>query len=255
MRVAKEEPFDFMVTLARECFQGRLPLSFLSDLLDNFHGKNRTAWKNSDLNRLTILLADAAFAADVGLDDWLSLGRAFPVLNAVFNLESRWHWLQFMTIRAERGLRPWEKVGPAVTMLDLVKDPAKYEDVLAFYPDALLYVASSNLVIGSKGIWIEGICVTTFSHDTDFSVDRGSDGFELGIGDLTIRCSANPRPRLDEIKRWLRYWFLEFAPSLPSVARPMTESRHRMWHLSKTTCPECHRPLVPSPGDLGVALK
>jgi hypothetical protein len=255
MRAAKEEPFDYVVTLARECYQGRLPLSFLSDLLENFHGKERTAWRNSDLNRLVILLADAAFAAEVDLDDWLSLGRAFPVLNAVLNLDSRWHWLQFMTIRAERGRRPWEKAGPAVTMLDLVKDPAKYEDVLAFYPDALLYVPSSNLVIGSKGIWIEGICVTTFTRDTDFCVDRGSDGFELGIGDLTIRCGTNPRPRLDEIKRWLRYWFLEFIPSLPSVARPMTESRHRMWHLSKMTCSECHRPLVPSPGDLGVALK
>ena len=201
------------------------------------------------------LLADAAFNADVDLDDWLSLGRAFPVANAVLNLESRWHWLQFMTIRAERDRKPWAKVGPAVTMLELAASPEEHKDVLAYYPDVLLYVPKGNLVIGSKGIWIEGICVNTFTKETEISIDRGNDGFELGIGDLTIRCAANPRPHLDEIKRWLRYWFVEFTPALPSVARPMTESRHRMWQLSKVSCPECNRTLVPCPGDLGVALK
>jgi len=255
MRDAKDEPFDFVLTLAVECFLGKLPLSFLSELLENFHGKERAAWKKSDLNRLTILLADAAFKADADLDDWLSLGRAFPVLNAVLNLESRWHWLQFMTIRAERERKPWTQAGPALTMLELAESPDEHSDVLSYYPDVLLYVPDANLVIGSKGIWIEGICVTTFTIESEFSIDRVNDGFELGIGALTIRCAANPRPRLDEIKRWLRYWFLVFTPKLPSVARPMTESRHRMWQLSRVTCPECNRLLSPCPGDLGVALK
>jgi hypothetical protein len=35
----------------------------------------------------------------------------------------------------------------------------------------------------------------------------------------------------------------------------MVESRHRMWQLGKTACPECGKSLVPCPGDLGVGLR
>ena len=47
-------------------------------------------------------------------------------------------------------------------MIDLAKSPDDHEEVLAYYPDVLFYVPKANLVIGTKGVWIEGVCVTSF---------------------------------------------------------------------------------------------
>src|ERR1022692_363243 len=68
---------------------------------------------HSARNRLPILLAQQAFTAEMDIDDWLNLGRAFPVLNAVLNLEHRWHWLQFHAVWRQRNKKPWQWAGPA----------------------------------------------------------------------------------------------------------------------------------------------
>lgn len=246
---------DFVLTLAGECFKGKLPLSFLSDLLENFHGAERSSWSKVDLNRLPILIAHQAFTADVDIEDWLSLGRAFPILNAVLNLDARSHWQQFFTLWQQRNRKPWEAAGSATTMLELAKTPAAVEELLSFYPDVLLYIPKANLVIGTKGVWIEGVCVTSFHAGTDVTVLRGERGYELQIGAASIRFAENPRPYVDDIKRWLRWYFFEFLPTVSAKPRPLTESRHRMWQLDKTACPECGKSLVPCPGDLGVGLR
>ena len=251
-----EDPCDFILTLAAECFKGKLPLSFLSDLLANFHGNERSAWTKRDLYRLPILVANQAFTAEVDIDDWLNLGRAFPVLNMVLNLEQRWHWLQFYALWLQRNRRPWESAGDAATMLDLADAPEEYDEILTYYPDVLLYVAKANLVIGSKGVWVEGVCVTAHPPGAEVSVAaRRRAATRLQVGSLLIRCEDNPQPHLEDLKRWLRFYFQDFVPTVANVARPMTETRHRMWQLSKTTCPECGRTLVPCLGDLGVALR
>ncbi|MBI1831287.1 MAG: hypothetical protein HYR84_07555, partial [Planctomycetes bacterium] len=255
LREAGEDYDHFLTTLAGECFKGKLPLSFLSDLLENFHGAERSHWKKIDLNRVPMLIAHQAFLADVNLEDWLSLGRAFPILHAVLNLESRSHWQRFFALWHQRHRKPWEDVAPAMVMLDLAAAPAEHEELLAHYPDVLLYVPTANLVIGTRGIWIEGVCVTSYRPGTTIATDRGTSAYELQIGELRIRCAENPRAYLDDIKRWLRWYFQEFLPTVPTGQRPLAESRHRMWQLDKTACPDCARPLVPCPADLGVPLK
>jgi hypothetical protein len=247
--------YGFVLTLAGECFKGKLPLSFLSDLLDIFHGPERSAWSKSDLNRLPTLIAFQALLAEVDIDDWFNLGRAFPVLNAVLSLEHRWHWLQCYALWDQRSRRPWASVGEAKTLFELAKSPGEFEDLLSFYPDVLLYVARANLVVGSKGIWIEGVCIPAHQVGTDVTMQRVNGSFELQVGVLRIRCAENPRAFLNDVQRWLNWYFLDFVPTVSSAPRPLTESRHRMWHLSKMTCPECSRTLVPCPGDLGVALR
>jgi hypothetical protein len=86
-------------------------------------------------------------------------------------------------------------------------------------------------------------------------VQKISGHHELTIGPIKIRCSENPRAYLDDIKRWLRYYFQEFLPTVSNLARASLESRHRMWQLSKVTCPECGKGLAACVGDLGVALR
>jgi hypothetical protein len=253
-RTRRKDPFPFILALAGECFKGKLPLSFLSDLLTNFHAAERSAWPKSDLHRLPILLANLAFSADVDIDDWLNMGRAFPVLSDVLQLEQRWHWLQFHTLYKLRLDHPWSKIGAAATMLEMAEAPDEYEELLAYYPDMLLYVEKANLVVGTRGVWIEGVCIASFSSGTEVASQAVSGGYDLQVGYLRIRCSENPRPHLQEIESWLRYYFITFVSTVPVTARPMTESRHRMWQLSKMTCPECDRPLVPCLGDLGVMV-
>ncbi len=228
---------------------------FLSELLDNFAGKERANWKKGELNRLTIQLAEAAFGTDVDIEDWFNLGRAYPVLSVVLNLEQRWHWVQFFALWLQRNRRPWEAAGAALCVLDLVKSPAEYDDILSYYPDALLYIPKANLVLGTRGAWIEGVCVTAFPAGAECSVQRISGAYELSIGALKIRCADNPRPYLEDIKRWLSWHFNEFLPTVIKLARPLSESRHPMWQLSKVACPECGRPLVPCLGDLGVPIR
>jgi uncharacterized C2H2 Zn-finger protein len=256
MRDAGEEALDLLAGLAADCFKGKLPLTFLSDLLESFAGDERSAWSKCDLHRLPIVVAQCAFATEMELDDWFNLGRAFPVMQGVLNLDSRWHWLQFHALWSQLNRRPWENAGPALTMRDLAKAPGEYEDLLTYYPDVLLYVSRSNLVMGTKGVWIEGVCVTAWPPGTDVSMQRvGGGEFEITVGHLRIRTSENPQAYLDDIKRWLRWYFQEFVPGVMKVAVPLTESRHRMWQASKVTCMECGKALVPCPGDLGVALR
>jgi hypothetical protein len=176
-------------------------------------------------------------------------------LNEVLRLDNRWHWLQFHALWLKRVIEPWQSAGSAVTMLDLATKPAPVEELLAHYPDVLLYAAKLSLIVGTKGIWIEGLCVTSYQAGTDLTAERVNGSFEIQIGSQRIRCAENPRPFLDQIKRWLRWYFLEFVPSVANTPRPLTESRHRMWQLNKIACPECGRPLVPCLGDLGVAVK
>src|SRR2546423_14940743 len=116
-----------------------------------------------ELTRLPILMAGLGFKSDVDNDDWLNLGRAFPVLNGVLNLEQRWHWQQFHALWSQREQHPWDKVGQAVTMLQLAESPLEYDELLSYYPEVLLYVESANLIIASKGLWIEGMCITSFA--------------------------------------------------------------------------------------------
>ncbi|MBI2806903.1 MAG: hypothetical protein HYX68_18135 [Planctomycetes bacterium] len=255
MREAGDDPFDFILTLAAECFKGRLPLAFLGDLLRCFHAKERAAWSKADLNRLPILLADRAFAAEMDLDDWFSLGRAFPAAHAVLNLENRWHWLQFHALWTEYQRRPWEAIGPAVGMIDLAKNPRPHQELLSFYPDVLLYVAKANLVIGTKGVWIEGVCVTAYQPGVEVAMRKFGGEYEIVIGDQRIRAPENPSAYLNDIRRWLSWYFHQFVKSVPAAPRPMIESRNRMWQLGKIDCPECAKPLYPCPADLGVALR
>jgi hypothetical protein len=255
MRDSGEDPCDFVLTLAGDCFKGKLPISFLGDLLENFHGEERSAWSKRDLNRLPMLIALQALLAEVDIDDWFNLGRAFPVVGAVLNLEQRWHWLQCFALWDQRSRRTWESAGAAKTMFDLANTPDEFEHLLSFYPDVLLYNGKANVVIGSKGVWIEGVCVTSFQGGAEVSMQSVGGGFELRIGALNIRCAENPRAYLDDVQRWLHWYFRVFVPSVKGPAQPHEESRHRMWQLDKTACRECNRPLIPCVGDLGVALR
>jgi hypothetical protein len=256
LRYRHLDPCPFILTIAADCFKGKLPLSLLSDLLESFHGSQRSTWNLTDLHRLPILLADCAFSADVDVDDWLSLGRAFPVLNDVLSLELRWHWRQVHALWSKRDERPWDKIGQAETMLELADNPADHAELLAYYPDVLLYAELPNIALGTRGVWIEGNCVTSFAPGTEVSAEYASGGYELQIGGYQrIPLSENPDAYLDDIRSWLRYYFQDFVPSVPNTPQPMTESRHRMWQLSKVPCPECQRSLVPCPGDLGLPVR
>ena len=254
LRETGDDPFHFVMTLAGECFKGKAPITVLGEMCKSFHGQHRADWSKADLNRLPILLAQQAFEAEVDLDDWLSLGRAFSVMNAVCNLENRRHWQQVHALWSEYPDRPWVRVGQGSGLCDLAKNPRAYNEVLGFYPDVLLYAPRANVVVGTKGVWIEGGCVGSFPAGGAISTRRVAGEHEIVVAGQRIRTAENPNPFLDEIESWLNWYFHQFLRKLPSPP-PLADSRHRRWQARRIDCPEGSRPLYPCPGDLGVALR
>jgi hypothetical protein len=228
-------------------------LAVLGEVLESFTGTAKASWPKSDLYRLTTLIAQAAFQAGVDIDDWLNLGRPFPVLAAVLNLEHRWHWLQVHALWLFRDKKPWQKIGPALDPFDLA-DSHGHEEILAYYPDVLLYSPRDNLVIGSKGVWIEGVCVTS-APQSDAILLSLHGVQEIQVGNLRIPCGRAFRTHLNDIQNWLNWYFRDFLPTVPNTPQLMVESRHRLWQQGRIVCPECNRWLFPCAGDLGVLLK
>ncbi len=254
MRDAGEKPWDLLLTLADEVFKAKLPPVFLVELLACFHGGERDAWPKSQLNALPILLADRAFAAGVELEDWLNLGRAFAVLDAVLRLNQPMHWIRFQAFWQKRDGKHWQRAGEALTALELANASENYADILKHYPDVLLYAPKPNIVIGTQGVWIEGACITSYPKGASIAVQRGDGRYTLQIGEQRVRMNDDPRGNLEEIRRWVEWYFRDFLPAVPNAAPAMLSCRHRMWQLGARTCPECDKKFVPCPGDLGAAI-
>src|SRR5581483_6522794 len=156
MRRAGGDAVAFLVALAADCFRGRLPLSFLASLVEGLRRAREGEWSSGALARLQVLLAQEAFLADVALDDWLALGRAYPGLGTVLGLANRWQWLQRYALWAEHNRRPWAEVAPALTVYDLA-GRADQEEFFDTYPDLLLHAPTHGVTVGTRGVWFQGI--------------------------------------------------------------------------------------------------
>ncbi len=255
LRDSGAEPWDLILTLVDEVFKAKLPPIFLAELLSVFHGDDRRNWSKNQRNALVILLADRAFCSGVELADWLNLGRAFEVLGQVLRLNEHVHWVRFLAFWQQRDAKGWQRAGAALTAFDLARAIHEYEDILAHYPDVLLYASKSNIVVGTRGLWIDGACVTNFPTGAAITTSRSDGVFYLQIGEQRLRMNDDPRANLDEIRRWLEWYFREFLPTVPTGLPTILSCRHRMWQLSLTTCPECGKKFVPCPGDLGAAFE
>jgi hypothetical protein len=255
-RRAGQDAVSFLVEQGAECFRGKYPLTFLASLLEGLRRPREQDWGLGAQARVQILLAQQAFLAEVDLDDWLALGRAYPSLGTALALANRWQWLQRYALWVEHNRRPWAEVAPAITVFDLA-DRGDREELLDTYPDLLLYAPRSEITLGSKGVWYQGVCIGSYGPSMDVYARRtdGDHPWEVVVGNQVIPCKRSPRDIMDELQRWLQYYFLEFLPRLPGAAAPATESSHRLWQAGKVACPGCGRAVVPCLGDIGIGVR
>jgi hypothetical protein len=255
LRRAGDDGVAFLVAQGAECFRGKVALSYLAALLDGLRRASDDDWGPGALARVQLLLAQEAFFADVELDDWLALGRAYPGLGNALGLANRWQWLQRYVMWADRNRRPWAQVGPAITVYDLAAHPSQ-ERLLNNYPDLLLYATRCDIILGSKGVWFQGICIGTFGPGMDVYPRRteGHHPYEVVVGNQIIPCLQHPRDAVEDLERWLQFYFLEFLPRLPGAPAVTQQSAHRMWQAGKVGCPSCGKGVVPCLGDVGIGV-
>ena len=63
---------------------------------------------------------------------------------------------------------------------------------------------------------------------------------QLALHCLRIRTEENPRAYLDDIKRWLKWYFRTFAPTISNAPRPMTEVK--LWYPGRVSVKVSRRP-------------
>jgi hypothetical protein len=111
--------------------------------------------------------------------------------------------------------------------------------------------------VTSRGISILGQLFTARPNLDEISWDWSAEAraYVIEIGPHRLCTPSKPRDLVIELKAWLRFYFDEFLPRLPTARRPITEAAQKMWQALRTPCPECNRPMVPCPGDVGIALR
>ena len=164
------------------------------------------------------------------------------------------HWIRFLAFWQKRAGKSWKNAGEAINAFDLAHASADYEDILSHYPDVLLFAPSTNIVIGTQGIWIEGTCVSKFPAGSSVALHRDNGKHYLHIGEQKISVTDDTRGKIAEIRRWIDWYFRDFLPNIPTAAPAILSCRHPMWQLCSATCPECGKNYVPCPGDLGAAI-
>ena len=236
-------------------FAGRASPFLLGALCEQIQASG-AEWQPADRRRLGVLVAERAFAQGLSADDLVDIARVFPAAE-VLGLDDRWRWGQLDLLWSMAGTRAWEKTGLASTVFEMARASAEGEALLAESPNLLLCVRRQALHVTSSGIWILGHTVTTRPDEKEivWEWSAAEQGYLIEIGNHVLRTKQKPHDLVIELKAWLRFYFVDFLPKLPTGRGPVSEAAQRMWQPLRTPCRECNRPLVPCVGEVGIALR
>jgi hypothetical protein len=256
------DPVALTVAQVKRCFDGRLALPYVDKLLALWRRDWRT---RANLSRLRVLLLDRAFEAGFEVRDLLAVGQSAPELGRILGTDDPSEIARLRLLWSLRPRRPWDYCGDAETAFGLAESAAA-APVLGKHPDLLLYRAGTSnsgrrraaeqleVVLSGRGVWIGR---KLFSEPVQtIEIRRGDGNHILLIGDERFTVSGDPDGAASEIERWLRYFFLEFMPLVAGVYRwrsPHAASIVRAW--GTVHCPECGKPLLARPGEVGIVLE
>jgi len=231
-----------------DALAGNMPLRLLGPLLADPEER----WPRGRLLRLQALVCGKA--ADLGLQDadFVDFARAQPALRVVFGSGDLDHLAQLRLFCALRQRWPtW--IRQANNVFDLVADPAS-ETLLADRPDLLFASRHAPIYVGTRGVWLKDVCLTEQPRQiavVQSRDDRGS-GYEIIAGNQHVWFSANPNKIADELEIMLKFYYVDFLPQWTKAPAPRTAAATRVWRANATACPECHRPVVPVAGEVGL---
>lgn len=245
-----EDPVPLLADRISQAFAGTLPLRLVGALFSQL----REQWPKGRLLRLQALVC--ARAADAGFEaaDLADILRVQPGLRAVLGGADIDHLSQLRLFWSQRARWPaWIK--DAETVFDLALNPAA-EKILAERPDLLLLPGAASIYVGTRGVWLKEVCITQLPAQVDVVPSRWqhAQGYEIVLGTQRVWFSSNPNQIADELERWLRFYFTEFVPQLGKARPPRTSGATRFWRANAAPCPECHRPVVAIPGEVGLRV-
>jgi hypothetical protein len=248
-----QDTLPVLAAQADRCFDGRLPLSFLSTLLAPL--ENET-WSVADERRLRVLMCVRAFDAGLEMRELLELGRLHGALNRALDMKHAEYLAHLRLLRTLQPGRPWERVGRAKTIFEIVKDPELCTDLLERFSDLLLRVDNvPGLYLCGRGVQFEGVWILEPPQQIDI-VNRSlfaEGGFHLVIGSYRLWYAQDPTPVVARLEKWLRFFFREFRPQLATVYRSRAPAAaQRLVARNGVRCPDCRRRVLPVPGELGI---
>jgi hypothetical protein len=256
LRATGDDAIAFLADQLGGCFRGKASLLLVRALLDQVHA-TRKEWNRGELRRLQVLVAARAFEQGLTVDDLLDLGRVFPVAAEMLGMEDRWRWGQLELLWTMSRSRAWETVGLASSVFELALVPHEGEELLQEHPATLLCVRKQALHVTSRGVWVLGQHLAARPDEDEIAWEWSADErtYLIEVGPHQLRTPRKPRDLVIELKAWLRFYFDEFLPSLPTARRPISEAAQKMWQALRTNCPDCNRPVVPCLGEVGIALR
>jgi hypothetical protein len=256
LRDAGQDGIGILADRLADCFRGKTSPRLFSLLLEEVHAA-RKEWGRGALRRLQVLLAGRAFEERLSADDVLELARVFPIARDVLGLEDRWRWIQLELLWSMHARRAWESAGRAGSVFTLAESGQAVEALLDEHPNLLLSVRKDDLHVTSRGVWVLGQYITARPEERDilWEWSAADQAYVVEIGSHRLRTAEKPRDLVAALKTWLRFYFTDFVPRLPTARRPASPAAQTMWHGLRTGCPECGKPLVPCVGEVGIGLR
>jgi hypothetical protein len=258
LRGGRRDAVGFVADRVADGLRGEVSLLSAATLLEEFCYPRRGDWRRDELARLQVLVAARAFEQGLTVDDLSDLGRAFPAAEEALRLDDRWRWGQLELLWSLRDRRPWEWAGQAATVFELVAGPGHDVDaLLEDHPDVLLSVRRGRLLVTTRGVWVQGECISALPDGVAVRVEQyySDTAAEVRVGPHRLTIDGDVRKQVDELEDWLRFYFEDFLPKLPTTRRPPSDAARQLWQAHKTACPGCGKGLVPCLGDLGIAVR
>jgi hypothetical protein len=256
LRDNRQDAIGFLADQLAECFRGATSARLLGLVLSELH-EARKDWSRGSLRRLQVLVAARAFEQGLSTDDVIDLARVFPLARDILGLEDRWRWSQLELLWSMQRSRAWQTAGSAASIFELAEAALGAEALLEEYPNMLLSVRQQDLHVTSRGVWVLGQYLAARPDDREIMWEWSADdrAYVIEVGSHRLRSATKPRDLVIALKAWLRFYFIDFLPRLPSARRPTSDAAQKMWHGLRTSCPDCGRALVPCMGDVGIALR
>src|SRR5262249_38405058 len=255
------DPVALTATQVGRCFAGRLALPYADKLLSLWRREWRT---RANLACLRVLLLDRAFEAGFEVRDLLAVAQTAPELGKFLGAGDPGGMARLRLLWSLRPRRPWDRCGDAETAFGMA-ETSDGRPILGKHPDLLLHLPGSvtgtdqpaeslEIIVSGRGVTIGG---KLFSEPVQ-TIEARPEGAAhlLLVGEERFTLTGSPDEAAGQIERWLRYYFNEFVPLVPEVYR--WRSPHAAWILrawGSVPCPECRRPLLVRPGDVGLAVE
>jgi hypothetical protein len=253
------DPVPLVAEQIGRCFEGKLPLGFAEQLLDQWQSD---WWSRGNLLRLHMLLCDRAFEAGFEVGNLVEAGQVAPTLGAVLDTQDA-DWLaRLRLLWSLRARRPWERCGDALTVFELAAEPDSGE-VLQRWPDLLLYqtiaTPRAEFVICGRGVVFQDKLFREKPQNIQAIARRlqGGTGHELVIDGEVFRFKMDAEGLGWKLEEWIAVWKKQFAPDKVEAVHGWRSPAVTANLLAHETvpCPECRRPVLTRAGQVGDSLE